>query len=54
MNISLVVYYWVQVVTSVQQLSYWTFSQKPKIVKQTNKLGNSVSLLARAHGLSEA
>ncbi len=44
----------VEVVTSVQRRRRWTPEQKLEIVKQTNEPGSSVSLVARAHGLSAA
>lgn len=44
----------VEVVTSVQRRRCWTPEQKLAIVKQTNKLGSSVSLVAREHGLTAA
>jgi transposase len=44
----------VEVVTSVQRRRRWTAEQKLEIVKQTNELGSSVSLVARQHGLTAA
>jgi transposase len=44
----------VEVVTSVQRRRRWTPEEKLEIVKQTNEPGSSVSLVARAHGLSAA
>jgi transposase len=44
----------VEVVTSVQRRRCCTPKQKHEIVKQTNELGSSVSLVARQHGLTAA
>ena len=44
----------VEVVTSVQRRRRWTTEQKLEIVKQTNELGSSVSLVARQHRLTVA
>ena len=44
----------VEVVTSVQRRWRWNPEQKLEIVKQTNELGSSVSLVARQHGLTAA
>jgi transposase len=44
----------VEVVTSVQRRWCWTPEQKLEIVKQTNEPDNSVSLVARQHGLTAA
>ncbi len=43
-----------EVATSVQRRRRWTPEQKVEIVKQTNELGSSVSLVARQHGLTAA
>lgn len=42
----------VEVVTSVQRLRHWSAEQKLAIVKQANEPGNSVSMVAREHGLT--
>lgn len=44
----------VEVVTSVQRRRRWTPEQKLEIVKQTNELGSSVSLVARQFGITAA
>lgn len=44
----------VEVVTSVQRRRRWTPEQKLEIVKQTNEIGNSVSMVARQFGISAA
>ena len=42
----------VEVVTSVQRRRRWTPEQKLELVKQTNELGSSVSMVARQFGIS--
>jgi transposase len=44
----------VEVGNSVQRRRRWTPEQKLEIVKQTNQLGSSVSLVARQNGLTAA
>ncbi len=44
----------VEVVTSVQRRRRWTPEQKLEIVKQTNEIGNSVSMVARQFSISAA
>ncbi len=44
----------VEVVTSVQRRRRWTPEQKLEIVKQTNELGSSVSMVARQFGITAA
>ena len=44
----------VEVVTSVQRRRRWTPEQKLEIVKQTNELSSSVSLVPRQFGISAA
>ena len=44
----------VEVITGVQRRRRWTPEQKLEIVKQTNEPGNSVSYVARQHGLTAA
>ena len=44
----------VEVVTSVQRRRRWIPEQKLEIVKQTNELGNSVSMVPRQFGITAA
>jgi transposase len=42
----------VEVITSVQRRRRWTPEEKIRIVKETYLPGNSVSLVARRHGIA--
>lgn len=41
----------VEVITSVQRRRRWTTEEKRRIVEETSLPGNTVSLVARRHGL---
>lgn len=42
----------VEVITSVQRRRHWTTEEKVRIVDETHLPGNSVSIIARRHGIS--
>lgn len=42
----------VEVITSVQRRRHWTTEEKMRIVDETHLPGNSVSIVARRHGIS--
>ena len=42
----------VEVITSVQRRRRWSTEEKVRIVEETNLPGNSVSLVARRHGIA--
>jgi len=42
----------VEVITSVQQRRRWSTEEKVRIVEETYLPGNSVSLVARRHGIA--
>ena len=42
----------VEVITSVQRRRRWTTEEKVRIVDETNLPGNTVSLVARRHGIA--
>ena len=42
----------VEVITSVQRRRHWTTEEKVRIVEETYLPGNSVSIVARRHGIS--
>ena len=42
----------VEVITSVQRRRHWTTQEKVRIVEETYLPGNSVSIVARRHGIS--
>jgi len=44
--------HWTKVITSVQHRRHWTTQEKVRLVEETYLPGQSVSLVARRHGLN--